>query len=223
MKVSVILPTCKRPTILKTMLDSLVATTHDYDIETIVLIDDDLESCQIALDYGCIVDYSDYRRNVLSLWNKGLKLSTGDMIHPSMDDLIYHENWLRYGLESHAEKLGRCGVVGFNDLAYDGNLQVATQFMFDRRYCKEYMGGVIAPPVYEYLCVDAEINETAKLFNKFYWDKRAIVEHVHSAHGKRPYDVHDKWKDENSLAMYDGIVYEARKANGFPVVWEPII
>ena len=223
MKLSVILPTCKRPMILKRMLDSLISTTHGYDIEIIALIDNDLKSSQIAMERGCILDYSDERRNVLSLWNKGLTMCTGDMIHPAMDDLIYHENWLDYGLASHDDKLSGCGVIGFNDLAYNGNTQVATQFMFDREYCKRYMGGVIAPLEYEYLWIDVEINEVAKMAGRFYWDERAIVEHTHSAHGKRDYDSHDYYKDNEGLAEKDRIIYERRKASNFPVWWEHLI
>ena len=223
MKLSVILPTCNRPTILRAMLDSLISTTRDYEVEIIALIDGDLKSSQIAIERGCILDHSDERRNVLSLWNRGLKMSTGDMIHPAMDDLIYYENWLKYGLESHKEKLNSCGVVGFNDLAYNGNTQVATQFMFDREYCRQYMGGVIAPPMYNYLCLDLEVNSRAKLIDKFYWDERAIVEHRHSAHGKRDYDNHDLLKDKNDWTALDGRIYEERKAAGFPVTWQPLI
>lgn len=223
MKLSVILPTCKRFDILKKMLRSLRDTAFNYDVEIIALIDQDIKSSYIAQEYGCILDYSEVRRGVLSLWNRGLQLSTGDFIHPAMDDLIYHTGWLEYGLESHHEKLNDCGVIGFNDLAYDGNRQVATQFMFDREYCKQYMGGVIAPPMYEYLCIDLEINERAKLVGKFYWDSRAIVEHAHSAHHKRPYDEHDIWKDENNLAINDGKIFEERKNRGFPITWESLI
>ncbi len=221
--ISVILPTCNRPKLLTNMLDSLISTTQGHEVEVIALIDNDPLSAEIALERGCVVDFSEERRNVLNLWNKGLAMCSGDMIHPAMDDLVYHENWLKLGLESHAEKLGGCGVVGFNDLAYNGNTQVATQFMFDRKYCKEYTGGVIAPPVYEYLWIDVEINERAKMAGKFYWDERAIVEHRHSAHGKRDYDNHDLYKDENKLAVKDGEIYMKRKELGFPVVWEPLI
>lgn len=221
--ISAILPTCHRPEILKNMLDSLLATTLDYEIEIIAMVDEDEKSAKIATYFGCFVDYSDNRRSVLSLWNSGLQLSCGNIIHPAMDDLIYHKNWLKYGLESHTEKLGGCGVVGFNDLAYNGNTQVATQFMFDREYCRKYMGGVIAPPVYNYLWIDVEINERAKMAGKFYWDERAIVEHRHSAHGKRKYDEHDEWKDKNELAKKDGEIYEDRKRRGFPVEWVGVI
>lgn len=219
--ISVILPTCKRPKILERMLDSLIATTMGHEVEIIALVDSDIKSAYVVAERGCTLDYSEERRSVLSLWNRGLKLCHGDMIHPAMDDLIYHEGWLDYGLESHREVLDGCGVIGFNDLAYDGNLQVATQFMFDRHYCKKYMGGVIAPPPYVYLCIDIEINERAKMVNKFFWDERAIVEHAHSAHGKREYDEHDEFKE--GLSEIDGKTYAKRKAQGFPVTWTPLI
>ena len=222
--ISIIIPTCKRPEILKRMLKSLYETTKGHEVEVIAVVDDDIQSAQIVLETDCILDFSHNRRSVLSLWNKGLTMAHGELIHPAMDDLIYHENWLEYGIESHKEKLGGHGLLGFNDLAYNGNTQVATQFMFDIEYCKHYMGGVIAPPdEYKYLCIDVEINEKAKMNGRFYWDKRAIVEHAHSAHNKRPYDEHDEWKDRNNLSELDGEILEKRRSLGFPITWESLI
>lgn len=220
--ISIIIPTCKRPDSLKRMLESLYETTKGHEIEVIALVDEDVQSAEIVLERDCILDFSHHRRSVLSLWNKGLTMSHGELIHPAMDDLIYHKNWLEYGIESHKEKLDGCGLLGFNDLAYNGNTQVSTQFMFDIKYCRDYMGGVIAPPDYIYLCIDVEINEKAKMNRRFYWDERAIVEHAHSAHNKRPYDAHDEWKDRNNLSEIDGETLEKRRAQGYPVTWEPL-
>ena len=95
-------------------------------------------------------------------------------------------------------------------------------WLFDRKYCKEQMGGVFAPPQYKYLCVDLEWNEKAKILGRFYWDERSKVEHLHSAHGKRAYDELDKLKD-NSLSSADTETYNRRKANGFPIDYKAII
>lgn len=157
----------------------------------------------------------------MNAWNRALKLSTGDVLVPAGDDQIFHPNWIEYALESHREKLNGYGVVGMNDLAYDGNTQLATMLLFDRKYCKEVMGGVLCPPVYKYYCVDSEWNEKAKKHGAFFWDERAKVEHLHSAHNKRPVDSIDLekqgWMEE------DNKTFEERKAQGFPITWEPII
>lgn len=140
---------------------------------------------------------------------------------PAGDDQIFHENWLDYALDSHDKHLQGYGVVGMNDLAYDGNLQVATMFMFDRPYCKEVMGGVFAPPWYHYYCIDSEWNEKAKLNGRFYWDSRSKVEHLHSAHGKRPVDSVDEEKIYYSER--DTEIFENRKSRGFPIDYPPTI
>ena len=68
-----------------------------------------------------------------------------------------------------------------------------------------------------------EWNEKAKMLGHYYRDMRAIVEHRHCAHSKRPYDSHDEWKDKNALSVKDGDVYLSRKARNFPVEWESLI
>lgn len=223
--ISVLLPTCHRPQMLDAMLESLWNTTYGkFQIETVLIIDEDYTSYEVAFEWQTsIVDFSIEKRGALWAWNRALQICTGDIIVPAGDDQIFHENWLEYALESHREKLGGYGVVGMNDLAYDGNLQVATMFLFDRVYCKEQMGGIFAPPCYKYYCIDSEWNEKAKMLGRFYWDSRSIVEHIHSAHGKRPYDQHDKEKEDAGWMKIDNETFEERKAQGFPVTWSPII
>ena len=223
MKVSVIVATSGRPEMFRNMLRSLSDTTQGQEVETIVVIDSDLEACIAAMESRCRVNYSRYMRGALCCWNKGLSMSNGDIIVPAGDDQIFHEGWLEYALESHREKLGGYGVVGMNDLAYDGNTQLATMLLFDRKYCKEVMGGVIAPPVYNYYCVDSEWNAKAKALGKFYWDERSVVEHLHPAHGKREPDQHDQLKVDNNWMEIDNKIFEERKALGFPVTWESMI
>ena len=223
MKVSIIIPTCFRPKMFVDMMDSLFETTKSFDIETIAIVDKDQDTKSIAEELCNIVDYSDEMRGGVFCWNKGLELSSGDIIVPAGDDQKFYDRWLQYALESHLIRLDGYGVVGMNDLAYNGNTQLATMFIFDREYCKEVMGGVIAPPVYNYYCVDSEINAKAKSLNRFYWDERSIVEHLHSAHLKRPEDVHDWNRQDKGLMETDNQIFEDRKKRNFPIEWEPLI
>lgn len=230
MKVSVFIATSGRPKMLIDMLDSLAASTNwtrgKIEMETIFVIDGDVSAYDIASKFppfeGTIIDFSWQRRGALWAWNRGLQLSSGDILVPAGDDQLFYGNWLDYALESHREKLGGYGVVGMNDLAYDGNTQVATMWLFDRTYCRQVMGGIFAPPVYRYFCVDLEWNEKAKSLNRFFWDERARVEHLHSAHGKRPVDNTDKFKEDIWVEI-DNQTFADRKARGFPVEWEPLI
>lgn len=231
MKVSVVIAACGRPKMLEDMLDSLASSTHwtraTVDFEVVSVIDSDLWSFHASTELrtfydGTIIDYSPTRRGALSAWNRGLYLSTGDIIVPAGDDQLFHENWLDFALESHKEKLGGYGVLGMNDLAYDGNEQLATMYLIDRKFIKDHLGGVLCPPCYNYYCVDSEINAKAKMLGRFYWEKQSMVEHLHSAHGKRPVDDTDRLKDDKWVEI-DNRTFEERKSQGFPVTWEPVI
>jgi len=222
--ISILLPTCNRPIYLREMLKSLRNTTQSYEVEIIAIIDDNPESNEIAALYRAdYIDYSIKRRGALWAWNEALRMSDGDILIPCGDDQIFHEGWLEYALESHETRLKGYGVVGMNDLAYNGNTQLATMFLFDRAYCKNEMGGIFAPPMYKYFCIDSEWNAKAKILGKFYWDERSVVEHLHSSHGKREFDELDKEKVDNNWAEVDNQTFEERKVNGFPITWQPII
>lgn len=229
MLLSVILPTMNRLFLLEQTINSLVETTQNYNVELIVIIDEDKESVNFIIEHvstqinNLKVIYNHKRSGALSAWNQGLAISTGDMLFPAGDDSLFYGRWLDYALESHQEKLGGFGAVGLNDLAYDGNLQLATTLLYDRRFCKEILGGVIAFPVYHYFCVDSEINARAKNAGKFYWDDRAKVEHIHPAHGKRLADASDLLKIDNEWMEKDNLLFEERKLAGFPNNFESII
>ena len=220
--ISFLLPTCHRPVLLDKMLTSLWETTRGYLIETVLVIDEDSKSYDVAHDHHVnILDWSTKKRGALWAWNRALELSTGDILVPCGDDQVFHEGWLAYALTAHRGKLGGYGVVGMNDLAYNGNTQVATMWLFDRGYCKDIMGGIFAPPMYHYYCVDSEWNEKAKALGRFVWEEQAKVEHLHSAHGKRPVDALDlekqNWMEE------DNQTFRLRKVLNFPITWEPLI
>lgn len=224
MKISILIPTCHRFDLLLKMIESLERTTKGYDIEEIYIVDEDEQTRDYLVWRNVdMLDYSATKRGALWAWNRALFHSDGDIIVPAGDDQVFHDGWLDYALESHQKQLRGYGVVGMNDLAYDGNTQVATMFIFDRAYCKNEMGGVFAPPMYNYYCIDSEWNEKAKILGKFYWDSRSVVEHLHSAHGKRALDQHDQLKLDSGWAAIDNEIFETRKKHGFPIIWESII
>lgn len=223
MKVSILVATCGRWQMLDDMLSSLQGTIPEgVKAEVIAVIDEDVEAYKVAASYQVnIVDFSLKRRGALWAWNRALQLSSGDILVPAGDDQLFHPDWLKYALDAHRTRVNGFGVVGMNDLAYNGNTQVATMFLLDRKFIKEKLGGVLCPPVYKYFCVDMEINEIAKKHACFWWEEKSVVEHLHSAHGKRPIDALDLekqgWMEE------DNKTFEERKAQGFPITWQPII
>lgn len=240
-KVSVILPSMNRPSLLKQAVKQLFLTTYGkHDIELILIIDGDETAVreifylmpQLDNDFAgnsgfknwfVNLSYSPTSRGALNSWNIGLKKSTGNIIFPSGDDGFPHGNWLDYALESHRDKLQSYGMVGFNDLMHNANLTIATTVLFDRKFCQDHLGGVVTYPVYNYYCVDMELNARARNVGKFYWDERAIVEHLHSANGKRPLDDNDRIRMENNWMEIDNKIFQERKLQGFPNNFEAVI
>lgn len=225
MKVSILLPTCgTRLELLDKMLHSLDDTVARNRYEVIAVVDESRDAVRLCMAYEVdVLDFSHTRRGALWAWNRALRLSDAPIIVPCGDDQVFHDGWLDFALESHHEKLNDSGVVGMNDLAYDGNKQVSTMFLFDRNFCKEAMGGIFAPPMLKYYCVDLWWNDKAKMLDKFYWDERSIVEHIHSAHGKRPLDSLDQEKMDAGWMEEDNKMYTKAKELGLPVTWKPII
>ena len=220
--ISIFIATSGRPAMFRSMLESLYATTQGYDVEVVAAIDDDYAAWDVAHELGCGIWYNQKRRGALQAWNDAFSMTKGNFLVPAGDDQIFHPDWLKYALESFRDNLDNWGVLGMNDLAYNGNTQVATMWMFNREWCKSMMGGVFAPPCYHYYCVDLEWNEKAKMYNEFFWDSRAIVEHLHSAHGKRPIDTTDSYKEDKWMEV-DNRTFEQRKEKRFPIEWEAII
>jgi glycosyltransferase involved in cell wall biosynthesis len=226
MKVSILIPNMGRTEMFIEMLESLHRTTNyinGVEIETVIVMDVYSRAAIYATNYNVIIDYSLTKRGALWAWNRALQLSSGEYIVPAGDDQIFHDGWIETALSSHERMLRGYGVLGMNDLAYNGNTQVATMFLFDRLYCKKEMGGIFAPPVYNYYCVDSEWNEKAKLLGRFYWEEKSVVEHLHSAHGKREIDELDREKMDEGWMEIDNKTFEERKAQGFPITWQPII
>lgn len=232
MKISILFATCGREELYRRALESLVDTVSDYDIEVVTVIDESSinpDTTQFVLDNKIqipyIIDWCPNKRGALWAWNRALQISTGDILVPAGDDQIFHSNWLDYALESHQTKLSGYGVVGMNDLAYDGNIQVSTMWLFDRRWCKEQMGGIFAPPILKYYCVDSWWNDKAKSLGKFYWSEDSQVEHLHSAHSKRPVDNIDQEKMNADWMEEDNRIYAEWKNSGWPIPlsWKPMI
>lgn len=221
MKVSVFFAVSGRPEMFNEALYSLYKTTRGYDLDVVAAIDADQRSWDFASGYGVRVWYKASRRGALQAWNDAFSMCSEDILIPAGDDQLFHPDWLTIALEAHRTHCKGFGVVGMNDLAYKPP-QTATMFLFDRAYCKEVMGGVFAPPMYKYYCIDSEWNEKAKKHGAFYWEEKSIVEHLHSAHNKRPVDATDALKEDMWMEI-DNVVFESRKAQGFPVTWESLI
>jgi GT2 family glycosyltransferase len=227
MKISIVIPTMYRKELVMECLRRIHSTTILLNIEYIFVVDEDIESAKMLIEYGQDnslnghVLFRTKRMGRHKAWNDGMRLSTGDYFVHMGDDGMVQGDWLNIAREAHRDKLGGYGMVAFNDLNLDGNTQVGTHVLFDRKFCKDVLGGVMLVPHYKSFCPDLEFNERAKRAGKYYWCQNAIIEHMHSSNGKREISLYEN--DKVVDWEYDQNLYQQRLASGFPDDFEPVI
>jgi glycosyltransferase involved in cell wall biosynthesis len=223
--VSIIIPSTGRKDRLVACLKGLIATTQGLNVEIICVIDHDQES-RAAVNktlkgHKHRIDYSEEYRGNTTAWNAGLILSGGDYIVFAADDLQWGENWLQESLRvMHDSFDEKGGLVGFNDLHWNGN-QLATHYIMSRPFIVDVLGGVIAWDFYRHSFNDLETNERAKRAGRFAWAEKAVVKHDHWTFGDRPQDETDQRWLGHWQAASD--IYEQRKAQGYPSNYLPVI
>lgn len=222
MKISIIYATRIRSEMLLASLESLFETTQGLDIEVIVVVDDDPITYEGIKDDPRLakVVHNEERIGPVHSWNKGLGLSTGDMAIPASDDFHFEPGWLHIALEAHQKELGGYGLVGLYSRIHDVNV-LSGMHLFDRKFCKDYMGGVIYPPHYQHIFGDKELDLKAKRASRFYGCADAVVTHIHPCENRRKPDANDMWRD--TLWEKEEAIYNKRLAAGFPDDFEPVI
>lgn len=218
--ISILLATTGRPEMAVDCLSSILDTTEGRLVEYVVAIDNDFitqERVETLFKERKVsrlkVSYQEDYRGPSKAWNDALRLSAGDPVVLAADDLIFHPGWLEAAQEKMAELPEGGGLVGFNDTQIDGQ-GLATHYMLSRWFIDHYLGGVIAWEFYKHSFNDVEINERAKLANRFIYAPKAIVEHRHWIFGTRSQDATDtRFLGEHAESQAK---YTERAAQGFP-------
>lgn len=222
-KVSIVLPSYKRPERLEAAVRRILEVTPHTPLEVLVVIDEDTDSrdrIDALGDPRVQVLFNAERLGAVACWNQGLKAARGDILAFWNDDCMPEPGWLEAALEAHQAQLAGYGLVGFNDGYQDGN-ELAVQYLYDRAFCRDHLGGVMAYPVYEFAWNDTEANARAKLVHRFYWCKESIVQHHHWS---RQGGQKDALNEENMhMQGRDGYIYYAREQAGFPNDFEAVL
>ncbi len=205
-------------------MTSLFETTKGIEVEASIVIDESVESLEIATyfakEHPVVISYSPTRRGAVNCWNIGLRQARANLYVHQGDDLTYQDGWLDIALKSHQDHLQGFGLLGLNDSMHNGN-EMATHFLYDLRFVKEIMGGVMAPPLVRYYGIDSISNELAKQAGRFYWESSAIVRHIHPANSGRLLDEtdmsHQDFWTEDQNAM------DAWRGRGRKVEWGAVI
>lgn len=225
MKTSILLCSMGRPTLLAQNIRRLYETTQGHEIELVVVIDRDAESVRavsalcLELNVPYTLQFNPTPRGAITCWNEALRLSTGDLLFPSGDDQEFEGGWLDHAKAAHAG-LGGYGCVGIND-NLNSSASFCTTLFFDRKFCKEVYGGVIAPTILKYYCVDNLLDELARKAGKFAYCPESVVRHIHPSAGRRPADDTDL--SHGDYWTEDVEMMERWRSRGRNIEWEGVI
>ncbi len=222
-KVSIVLPSYRRPERLVNAVKGILDHTDYAPYEIIVVIDEDTDSrnrVQALDDPHVMVLFNEQRRGAPACWNQGLAASRGHILAFWNDDCMPEAGWLDAALEAHQDQIAGYGLVGFNDGYQDGNM-LAVQYLFDRPFCVDHLGGVMAYEVMLFGFNDTVANDRAKKAGRFYWCPESVVQHNHWSRDGGQMDALNR--ENMQMQGKDGYVYDRMKAAGFPDDFEPVL
>jgi glycosyltransferase involved in cell wall biosynthesis len=211
--VSVIIPSRERAAQAARCVERCLATSRGYDLEVIAVSDADPETARLCEAAGARVLLAAERLRAIACWNWGASEALGDVLVLGADDLWFCHGWIGEMLERMAEFPDGDGLVGFNDLHFNGKI-LATHFAVSRGFAIQHLGGVLVTPSYRHYYCDNEANVRAKRAGRFVWAERCLVEHRHPMNGKATWD--SIYESTKPLLEMDKLIYEARARAGFP-------
>jgi glycosyltransferase involved in cell wall biosynthesis len=217
--VSVVIPTRNRPEQAQACVDRCRHVSRGYDVE-IIVVTEDMATVRAMAGTSARVCRSETPLTAPQAWHLGAKIAKGDVLVLGADDLWFFHGWVGETLDCMAAFPDGAGVVGFNDLARDGN-DLATHWAVHRRFAVEHLGGSLYPPCYRHYFGDNEVNARAKRWERFVWARYAIVEHRHPIFGKA--NVDSLYLEKQAWFEDDRALFEARAKVNFPNVWQPAL
>lgn len=218
--VSVILPSRGRPEQAARCVERARATARGYDLEVIGIADADPATAAALAGVADQMLALPERVGPIAGWNLGAAAASGAVLVLGADDLWWFHGWIGEMLERMNEFPGGDGMVGFNDLAQNGN-ELATHFAVSRQFAIEHFGGVLVCPHYQHYCVDNEATARGQRAGRYVWAQNAVTEHRHPVWRKARMDA--TYAERQPLLQADFELFQRRQAAGFPDDFEPVL
>lgn len=150
-------------------------------------------------------------------WNAAAKLSDGDFLYLVPDDLYPPLHWdeaVERKFERAALRASGVEMVLHTDDSTEAKM--LTHPIVTREWYEKM--GYLMPPVYMSMFDDTELGEVALARNAVVPALDLKFEHRHPAYGKRPFDEHDEKQSGPSRMEASRILFQWRKAHGFPPI-----
>jgi glycosyltransferase involved in cell wall biosynthesis len=218
-KISVILPSRRRPRQLDNFLKSLFKSTKKpKEVEIILCLDEDDDSYHETISpFKNIVQLIGPRRSLGEITHAGIEKSTGDIIFLCNDDIeVSAYGWDEDFRDIHKQYADKIYLIGPNDLNKAPSLLVFPAF--SRRVYNNLSN---FPKMYSGAFIDAHINEIFSSLKHNGEDRIHYFNNIHFAHrhfrvtGHKPDEVYierNRFGDDGVFLLHAGLRYQNSKA-----------
>jgi hypothetical protein len=206
--IDILIPSLGRPSVLADLIENIeqVTPTDAYTI-WFVLDREDTES-MVAVsgrDVEVVLHGGTYPVKI----NAGYRVSSGDLVLPTADDVVFHAGWLEAALNALSDSTVQ--VLGTDDLSpATANRDHATMPITRRSYIEDPGAawgetGTIFHEGYRHNFVETETWQLALHRGVIGWATDCVIEHLHPAWGKREADETDRkgnlqgWEQDEAL------------------------
>ena len=215
-KVAILIPVLRRPQNVKPLVESVEATTKNFELLFIASPGDEEEIAELEnqnQSYGimddCYENNGDYARKINAAFNS----VEAEWYFLGADDIRFHSDWFDRAMATY-EKTGAC-VIGTNDLGSPVVMkgQHSTHSLVLGEYATECGTidevGKILHEGYPHEFVDNELVETAKCRGAWAFSRDSKVEHCHPNWAKAPMD--SIYAGQSERMVKGRILFEQRK------------
>lgn len=206
MKISLLVPTRKRPNQMKRLWDSALNTANNkLNLEIVFYIDDDdLESIKmINTMKSDQVKFVTGKRLVLSeAWNEAWKISSGDIYMHCGDDIIFRTNdWDKIVISEFEKVPDKILFVYGRDGIWDSE-KLGTHGFLHKNWTDTI--GYFVPPYFNYGRNDTWLTEVSTKLGRKRFIKEIYTEHMHFKRGKSKID--STYRDGPARGAKDNVV-----------------
>lgn len=198
-----------RPDKFFSALDNIkkLSTSNDYFVLA-KLDDNDPSDYSRLKDYPEVIRIGGFSKSKIHAINRGIIQRGWDILINMSDDMWFIKNGFDNIIRMH------CKADDFVHFP-DGNVneKLCTMSIMGIDYYKRF--GYVYHPDYASLWCDNEAQEVAQKLGRYKYINQQIFEHRHPAFGKAQTD--QQYRFTESFYKKDQVVYNRRKAKGFPI------
>lgn len=209
---SIIIPTLGRAKQFASLVQNIYETT-EKPFEIVVITEDSETIGLIRSELDALVELVVETGTPVQKWNVGAAWADNDWLVLVGDDCRFEPGW--WGKVKATPNRGFVGL-------YEGVTWVNAvgHWAITRDCAQEVLGGVLALPAYKSGYFDQETCELMHQAGRYAVTKDIVLVHNHFSLGRSVFD--ETYRKGQTWQAEDKLVFETRKAAGYPIAWKPV-